>query len=212
MMMNKVSIDLFLKFGESPRYRKLLDQQAKGKPWVVKYKWREWARDWQNKQGKASRQLPVMQVTVIEAYCFARWLGGNLPEISQWDKAAGREDQQGRKGPFLPGWKRGDNKGIGIGRADEGPLPVGTAALDESVFMCRDMAGNGLEWTRDMASNRKKLVPLENPGRSDLVACRGRNYKETSPLLFSEFDQKAEAEEYQTASDEIGFRVMIELP
>jgi formylglycine-generating enzyme required for sulfatase activity len=149
---------------------------------------------------------------VIEAYCFARWLGGNLPAVREWDKAAGRGDKEGRTGPFLPGWKKGDTKSIAVGRGEQGPLPVGTAQLDESVFKCRDMAGNGLEWTRDLESSKKEQVPLASPHRSDLVTLRGRSYKEPNPLQFADIEKKPESDEYQNATDEIGFRVMIELP
>jgi serine/threonine protein kinase len=44
--------------------------------------------------------------------------------------------------------------GVAVGRPDGlGPLPIGTAGWDVSPWGCRDMAGNGCEWTRS-----KKIV------------------------------------------------------
>src|SRR5690606_21822230 len=87
--------------------------------------------------------LPIVEVAALEAHCFAAWLGAELPTGKQWDKAAGRFD--GAEGPFRSGWKPGM---IALDRLEPGP--VGTFPADESLYGCRDLAGNGRELTRDL--------------------------------------------------------------
>jgi formylglycine-generating enzyme required for sulfatase activity len=94
----------------------------------------------------------------------------------------------------------------------EGPMPVGTASQDLSPFGCRDMSGNGLEWTRTIPSRSAERVPLEKPRKNDPVTLRGRSYKDPEPLTFKDLEKKGELEEYQNAGDDIGFRVVLERP
>jgi serine/threonine protein kinase len=156
--------------------------------------------------------LPVVFVSVEVASEFAGWLGGRLPSTAQWDKAAGLHDHPDEvEGPFDSRWTPGDSMGIAVGRAAEGPLPVGSAPYDVSQpFGCRDMAGNGLEWTRDLTSGRQ--VPLaEYDG--EMVILRGQSYEESQPLLYQELraNPKDLATPYEVANYNIGFRVVIEL-
>src|SRR5262249_55581453 len=122
-------------------------------------------------------QHPVMNVTVYDAWQFAHWLGGNLPSVAEWNKASGYyEDKEKRgEGPFISAWKKGE---IAVDRGLEGPMPVGTASKDISVFKIRDMAGNGFEWTRDLYDNSNgEAVPLSRkPQEDDFVTLRGRRY------------------------------------
>ncbi len=72
------------------------------------------------------------------------------------------------------------------------------------------MAGNGLEWTRDLTSGRQ--VPLaEYDG--EMVILRGQSYEESQPLLYQELraNPKDLATPYEVANYNIGFRVVIEL-
>ncbi len=111
---------------------------------------------------------------------------------------------------------------IAIGRKK--PLPVGKAWLDRSWSGCRDMAGNGLEWTR----NYKVITELEMkkiigtgatlPSLARVVL-RGRDFHERDPLLWEDLDSPddipffpASREKYQQSHlANIGFRVVIEL-
>jgi serine/threonine protein kinase/formylglycine-generating enzyme required for sulfatase activity len=158
-------------------------------------------------------RLPATDMTGREAYLCAEWLGGKLPTCEQWDKAAGVFDPGERTGPFVGTWSSGDKTGIAIGRdgAKDGPLPVGTAPLDISPFGCRDMAGNGMEWTRN-AMAQGVLVPLK-PGQMDLILTRGRMYRFPEPFRFDDLKDpnKVDSWRYGDSSDELGFRVVLEI-
>src|SRR5262249_55456117 len=105
----------------------------------------------------AGPDLPALGVPLGDAYHCARWLGGNLPTTLQWDKAAGLYDRQGRRGPFLGEWKAAAPLRIGVGRGDAGPLPPDQAGDDVGVFGCRNMAGNGWEWTGTLGGSGHRL-------------------------------------------------------
>jgi hypothetical protein len=162
-------------------------------------------------------QDPVLGVKVLDAYRFARWCEGHLPTRKQWDKAAGRFEERRGEGPFQSPWDKNDPGQIAVNRP--GPLPVGTAGRDVSRFGCRDMAGNGREWTRDLALDRgsvEDLTLLKNPSESELmVLLRGRSYREEEPLRFEDLDQADEdnnpdVSNWRKAENDIGFRVVLE--
>src|SRR5262249_22600470 len=145
-------------------------------------------------------------------HAFAKWLGGKLPKCEQWDKAAGAFDPGGRTGPFQGSWSPGDKTGVAIGRGPtEGPLPVGTATRDLSPFGCRDLAGHGAEWTRNIETPGK-LIPLA-AGDTANVILRGRTYRAIKPFLFKDLNSPGEGEaaDYLESSDETGFRVVLEI-
>jgi len=152
---------------------------------------------------------PVMGVTFRQAQEFARWLGGSLPNLEQWDTAAGIHLPQPNAGhpdgPFRGQWDpAGPRPKIAIDRVNEGPLPVGTAIDDVSPLGCRDMSGNGKEWTSEETSGRFRTVTL-----------RGKSYDQAQPLLYADLldrDDQAHiggAEPTET-NPYIGFRVMME--
>ena len=150
-------------------------------------------------------RLPVLRVTVTEAHCFAKWLGGRLPEAREWDKAAGRLD--GAAAPFgkpedpvLPG-------DIAIDRKD-GPMPVGTARRDVSPFGCRDMSGNGKEWTGTMVEASRR-VPAERPDITMSVVIRGQSYIRPNPLRFDKGFKEDDQWFYDKADGQTGFRVVL---
>jgi formylglycine-generating enzyme required for sulfatase activity len=155
--------------------------------------------------------LPVVHVSVEVASAYAHWLGGQLPTIVQWDKAAGLYDHpEGADGPYDPRWSPGDDTNLAVGRSQLGPLPVGGAAYDVArPFLCRDMAGNGFEWTRDLTSGRH--VPQEEH-EYEMVILRGQSYEFSQPLRYRDIDAdpKGNAQEYGKANYDIGFRVVVE--
>jgi serine/threonine protein kinase/formylglycine-generating enzyme required for sulfatase activity len=157
--------------------------------------------------------LPVMRVTVEEAHQCATWLGGDLPTTRQWLTAAGRHEE-GATGPFT-GDSAALNAGeIAINREKEGPMPVGSATKDVRPNGCRDMAGNGKEWTRTIAIKDPEEddgpVPFPLPeGLKIDVWVLGQMYEAEGPMLFTEV---AASEHYGVARYYVGFRVVIELP
>jgi serine/threonine protein kinase len=170
--------------------------------------------DWNKTPYKNAPDLPALNVTVLEAYEFAtKEFGGNLPTVLQWDKAAGRYSQNDtREGPFKGHWNGRGSLSIALGRnLDDGPMPVGQATDDESPYKCRDMAGNGREWTRNVQEQDVGFVPIENPTKDHHVITRSRSFNDGDPLTFAFLKERGgESEQYPTRSPEIGFRVVIE--
>jgi serine/threonine protein kinase len=157
---------------------------------------------------------PVMNVTVIDAWKFAQWLGGNLPTVKQWNKASGFYEKNRGEGPFLEPWEKGE---IAVGRGKDGPMDVGTARRDRSPLDVRDMAGNGREWTRNLSLNfNNEMVPLNRkPKDGDRVLLRGRSYANPKPLHFNDIEEDnkfkaVEDQDYLEPSPFTGFRVVIE--
>jgi serine/threonine protein kinase len=173
---------------------------------------RQWQKD-------TNPQYPVFDVTVEDASAFAEWLGGKLPTEEQWDKAAGRyETPRLSEGPYRGKWVKGRTD---IAFQREEPVAVGTADGDRSEpFGCRDMAGNGFEWTRTLLRGRG-TVPLKGrlPTLEDLVLLRGRSFdsKYDWPLRYDDLDKEEKEDRplgigYQNTWPDLGFRVVIEQP
>src|SRR5262249_29202248 len=93
-------------------------------------------------------RLPVFRVTPTEAHCFAEWLGGRLPSKKQWLEAAGMFDDHKKAGPFEGDIT--DKAGLAVASFLNGPRPVDWGSQHVSSRGCRQMAGNGFEWTRDL--------------------------------------------------------------
>ena len=193
---------------ENKVWNELFDAYLKDKPEAAR-KLKDFDRRraaWEREGGS----WPLFNITSREAQEFAHWLvpsgalklSGDLPTSEQWDKAAGFYDRENSdpkhddRGPFLRGWSPNDKEQIAIRREKEGPLPVGTATKDISRFGCRDMAGNGWEWTRP----DEKL-----PIAADL---RGRKFSDSQPFLFNDpHNDTAVADKHYRG---VGFRVVIE--
>ena len=136
--------------------------------------------------GAGQATWPVLRVDVMEAARCAEWLGGQLPSVEQWDKAAGRFETNPGVGPFREGYKKGD---IAIGRTS--PMPVGSAPYDVSVFGIRDMAGNGWEWTRSLlrAGEMSEFMgDVDRVAMDASVALRGRDFSNEDPLDFASLE------------------------
>ena len=129
--------------------------------------------------------LPVVRVTVEEAYHFCQWIGGELPTPLQWDTAAGYyiRDKTKLAGPFNPEWQPSDVDGIAINR--KRPVDVGMSLADVSPYGVLDMAGNGTEWTCETTSDKK--VPLDEEDSEDypVVILRGGSFTLESPLTYT---------------------------
>jgi hypothetical protein len=191
MLADKVSVKLF---------RKFLDEMGGEAPTT-------WNAD-------AGPDLPALGIGLSQAYRCARWLGGNLPTTRQWDKAAGLHDRQGRKGPFRGEWAAAAPLHIGVGRADVGPSPLAQAEDDVSIFGCRNMAGNGWEWTGTVRNGfgGSRRFGEEDARRAVRATWRGHSFKSPSPLLFEELLGDQAAWEYDSTEipNDVGFRVVLE--
>src|SRR5262249_51361485 len=123
-------------------------------------------------------QWPMTGLSVKEAIKVAEWLGGKLPNTGQWKQASGYDlaefsknqsasenqsnslppdwnPQVWKRGPFRDSWTNANDPGIAL----KNYADVGTSALDESYYGCRDMAGNGTELI-GQTSNRAARLPL----------------------------------------------------
>ena len=120
--------------------------------------------------------LPVFRINILEAHCFARWLGGDLPTDGQWDAAGGKFDKE--KAPFQDPdepLRQGD---VAVGRRAEGPMAIGAAKRNISVHNCRDMAGNGIEWTRTYNGGSVFPPPPTADLRHIIVSVRRRGLRQ----------------------------------
>jgi hypothetical protein len=186
IMEDKVWLELFESF-----------VKGGGEKWPPGMKW-EKLRDSETPVNKDVEQ-PVMGVDWDTAGKCARWLGGVLPSLKQWDKAAGRFWKDRGEGPFkgtLPG-KEGE---FAINRREEGTMRRGGATHDISPsFGVRDMSGNGFEWTSHKEKNKGP------------VTLRGMAWKNPTPFQFEQFkSNKLDSEFADTPSEQDGFRVVFQ--
>jgi serine/threonine protein kinase len=158
----------------------------------------------------AGEKHPVLGVNVVDAYRCARWLGGNLPTVDEWDKAAGLYRADRGEGPFRGQWDPKQPLKIAVGGLEK-PQPASSAEDDISWCGCRDMAGNGFEWTRNLQGPARHFVPVEKPTPSDFVMLRGQSFNKLAPLTFAQLSKgKSGAFFYQKEGNDIGFRVVLE--
>ena len=199
MMENKVSNLQFATFAEQHPERVMYEewQEVRRPPGV-------------NFRAADQPQLPVLNVRFDDARRFADSFGGLLPTGEQWDKAAGLNDHQNDQlGPFLPDWNSADHPdGIAIGRDGQGPVAVGESTHDVSPMGCRDMAGNGKEWTRDVRMWDSSGAPTP----FQLVFLRGRDYQASTPLQYFHLlpEEVSDTEDPADVYPNIGFRVVVE--
>jgi serine/threonine protein kinase len=182
MMVDKVSVRLFGEFAKT------------------KYPdWRPPAQD-----GNENEDYPVFNVSWEQARQFAEWLGGELPDTAEWDKAAGFRawDESKDTGPFVGRWSGDHRPDIAV--AMKKARPLGAAKHDRSEpYGCRDMAGNGAEWTR----TRKRA-------QSNLIELRGRSFRSPQPFLFKFLEPpplggNLQVQNADQGEDDTGFRVVL---
>ena len=68
-----------------------------------------------------------------------------------------------------------------------------------------------MEWTRN-AMAHGVLIPLK-PGALDPIYIRGRSFRDPKPFLFEDLKDpnKVDSWKYEDASDDLGFRVVLEI-
>ncbi len=185
IMEDKVWVSLFKQFTESK------GEANKGWP----ERWKEWAKNGENKEA----DWPILFVSALEADRCAAWMGGKLPTLKQWDKAAGRFEPDAGKGPFVAETTPDE---LALKRKK----PATRQELPKSIsrFGCRHMADNGLEWSsaaviddikgvksRDIRDLIREVEPKKLPG-SWLGACRGTTHleKEVEEFDFATLDNQ----------------------
>jgi serine/threonine protein kinase len=195
---DKVTRGQFNAVRQTPHFEELLkkyERRSKDEDRnTVRRKWttKEWDKpEWMD-------SCPITNITATEAYCFAQCIGGQLPSANQWDKAGGRYD-----GALFPcnkkEWKPRGKLGA-----------VGTYPADESMFHCRDMSGNGLEWVRNVFSIKDTpYLPFDDPESTDRVDCRGNSPRSREPVRFDMLRQHNQP--YDAATQDISFRVVVEI-
>jgi serine/threonine protein kinase/formylglycine-generating enzyme required for sulfatase activity len=228
IMEDKVWNDLYKQFASDPAARAKLQAYADENPDTVKKLWVEGGQAPAAPAGKypdplnlgyegPQARVPVFRVTVTEAYFFAEWLKGKLPTKRQWVRAAGGSldeplPNEKTTGPFEGDIS--DTSDLAVDQGATGPWPVGQSKRDVSKFGCRDMAGNGLEWTRDVqtADRKNLLIPLPEYARRDgRVYVVGKNYLDDfPPTTFHQLRTSNAAKEYLEASPYVSFRVVLE--
>jgi formylglycine-generating enzyme required for sulfatase activity len=155
---------------------------------------------------------PVLGVSAEEADRCAAWLGGKLPLPNQWDKAAGFYGERKGKGPYDPTHDPladPKHRDIAVGRST--PLPRGAGRKDVTPLGCRDMAGNGVEWTASTIDDSLASPPRRSPrtGLAGDVNVRGRHFVQKVPYDWKEIADGGGSLPGSVQSF-VGFRVVIE--
>ncbi len=226
IMENKVWNDLYRVYMDDPASKQIRTKYDRIAPdrWILN-QWEKgaWAPG-QAPNGKelgttgSQARVPVFRVTATEAHCFAEWLGGRLPQKQQWIKAVGRDDDKRPDGPFNPDdWS---HVGVGFDKTGKtGPLPVDEGDQDVSVFGCRQVAGNGHEWTRTVSTGEERPKPgekieeiplTEAAGGDRKVYVGGQTYAARSPLTWKDLPDGRSIANNQIIPPEITFRVVLE--
>ncbi|HVS34255.1 MAG TPA: bifunctional serine/threonine-protein kinase/formylglycine-generating enzyme family protein [Gemmataceae bacterium] len=232
MMDNKVTNGQFKAAWADARFQSRL---AKLKELARKFtdlQWEQWRLGGERKIngafvnfGSDDDMLPVLRVNGLEAYCFARWVDnelGDLPTEDNWDRAAGKYKNAAKqiyRGPPGQAPVGGDTPDVAIMREKQGPLAVSLATWDISVYECRNMAGDGAEWTGTLWDRNKaaatRFLPEQELSMDKQLRLRGMSYTMSTPAVWSDAIWDADGRSFDkdmTGMDGFGFRVAIALP
>lgn len=216
MLIDKVTVSQFRAVSATSVYKELLEkqrleQEKKGKVQSI---------DWEKHNGPEHNESPVVYITVTQAHCFAKSLNCQLPTAKQWDRAGGFYDgclSPSKSVSEKP--KEIDKLKIGVGEKivlnNRQRLKTGDAEDDVSLHRCRDMAGNGYEWTRTLYGTGMDEVPIKIPRGDTSILIRGQGYAQDEPLFFKnchELEQDSFKLLYYESNSQIGFRIVLEIP
>jgi formylglycine-generating enzyme required for sulfatase activity len=138
-------------------------------------------------------ELPVVGTTGWGALAYARWVGGDLPQLAEWQKAAGGvEGSIFPWGPEEPDATRANFRRFGPGM----PTPVRSYPAGASPYGAFDMAGNVYE--RVYADGRAAALP---------VMIRGGSWASPHPLNLRTFDLCMQS--MDVAERTVGFRCVV---
>jgi serine/threonine protein kinase len=151
--------------------------------------------------------VPVLGVTLPEAMVVADQLGGLVPTLTQWLKAAGA---------------LGDGKGDGPGITDPNnplsqvfargvpvPWPVDKQTGDLSVHGIHQLATNGVEWTRE-AEGGQLLSRFDEPVTPPYPRLRGQHWTLTDRLTYVALREQTKCARWTDTDDMAGFRIVLE--
>ena len=196
IMENKVSNGLYEKFLEST------SGSVNGSTWKS-------APAPPGRMARASTNCPrCILVAMMPVSSPTGWGGGSHNgRVGQSRRPLGRAKESGA----IPGiMECAGTRRIAVGRKGQGPMAVGAAKDDVSVFGCHDMAGNGEEWTCT-SKDAAITLPLKTRDESVGVLLRGQSYAADKPLSFSDLENPDFGTEfYYTDRLDIGFRVVFD--
>ena len=161
--------------------------------------------DWRHPQGPDSdlqgrADAPVVHIDREDARAYARWVGGRLPSVEQWERAA-RGEQHGARPPRS--WAFGAN-GKAQANVWEGVFPIVNTGADGYVgtapvgcfpangFGLHDMVGNVWEWVS---------------GDSEVGLIKGGSYLCAANYCANFRPAAFQAQEQDLGTSHIGFRV-----
>ena len=117
---------------------------------------RDFLRHWEGEQYPDwGADFPVVWVSGSDAAAYCRWVGGELPSETQWEKAA-RGASDARAFPWGEELSPRSQVNCASGQAE----PVGDRPGDISPFQVYDLGGNVSEWTRSTVADRPDEVIL----------------------------------------------------
>lgn len=163
--------------------RTLLHEVANGVRWLET----TWAAE------PGCDELPALGVTGWGALAYARWVGGDLPLLREWQKAAG--GVEGRIFPWgseQPTASHANYRRFG----PDMPMPVKSYPAGASPFGCFDMAGNVYE-----------RVYSSRGGGTSAAMIRGGSWASPHPLNLRTFDLCMQSMEVGDRT--VGFRCVV---
>src|SRR5688572_16932868 len=169
------------------------DVDEKGRPLAIEIEsgMRKEGTSWRSQPGCG--ELPAIGVTGYGALAYARWVGGDLPRLSEWQKAAsGTDGAIFPWGSDAPGAVHANYRRFG----PDMPMPVGSYPAGRSVYGLFDMAGNVYE----RVYSRRGGVDMP-------TMIRGGSWASPSPLNLRTFDLCMQGME--TADRTVGFRCVV---